>query len=102
MIFLSSATEPFPPQESRHAITRSVLTAMLDQPPDGLIVQTHSHRVVDALDVLVPWPGAAPCGCTCRSRPIATGFPDCRRREQRRAAVRGRPRRCGRRGYGSW
>ncbi len=57
IIFLSSATEPFPPQESRHAITRSVLRAMLDQPPDGLIVQTHSHRVVEALDVLVPLAG---------------------------------------------
>jgi DNA repair photolyase len=54
VIFLSSATEPFPPQESRHGITRSVLSAMLDLPPDGLIVQTHSHRVVEALDVLTP------------------------------------------------
>jgi DNA repair photolyase len=54
VVFLSSATEPFPPQESRHGITRSVLQAMLDQPPDGLIVQTHSHRVVEARDVLVP------------------------------------------------
>jgi DNA repair photolyase len=57
VIFLSSATEPFPPQESRHGITRSVLSAMLDRPPDGLIVQTHSHRVVEALDVLVPLAG---------------------------------------------
>jgi DNA repair photolyase len=57
VIFLSSATEPFPAQESRHAITRSVLSAMLDRPPDGLIVQTHSPRVVEALDVLVPLAG---------------------------------------------
>jgi DNA repair photolyase len=57
VIFLSSATEPFPPQESRHRVTRSVLSAMLDQPPDGLIVQTHSHRVVEAMDVLVPLAG---------------------------------------------
>lgn len=54
VIFLSSATEPFPPAEARHGVTRSVLQAMLDLPPDGLIVQTHSHRVADALDVLVP------------------------------------------------
>jgi DNA repair photolyase len=54
VIFLSSATEPFPPQESRLGITRSVLSAMLDRPPDGLIVQTHSHRVVEAIDVLAP------------------------------------------------
>ena len=52
-IFLSSATEPFPPAESRHGVTRSVLEAMRDQPPDGLILQTHSDRVVDALDLLI-------------------------------------------------
>ncbi len=52
VIFLSSATEPFPHQEARHQITRSVLEAMCDLPPDGLIVQTHSHRVTDAIDSL--------------------------------------------------
>jgi DNA repair photolyase len=57
VIFLSSATEPFPAQESRHGITRSVLAAMLETPPDGLIVQTHSPRVVAALDALVPLAG---------------------------------------------
>ena len=54
VIFLSSATEPFPPAEARHGVTRSVLAAMHNRPPDGLIVQTHSHRVADALDLLVP------------------------------------------------
>ncbi|MDR3633774.1 MAG: radical SAM protein [Isosphaeraceae bacterium] len=54
VIFLSSATEPFPPGEARHGVTRSVLSAMLDQPPDGLIVQTHSHHVAGALDLLRP------------------------------------------------
>src|SRR5262245_49072568 len=38
-IFLSSATEPFPPQERRWGVTRSVLEAMRTAPPDGLIVQ---------------------------------------------------------------
>jgi DNA repair photolyase len=51
-IFLSSATEPFPPQEARFGITRDVLEAMIGQPPDVLIVQTHSHRVADAADLL--------------------------------------------------
>lgn len=51
-IFLSSATEPFPPQETRFRTTRSVLEAMIDHPPDGLIVQTHSALVIDAVDVL--------------------------------------------------
>jgi DNA repair photolyase len=57
VVFLASATEPFPPQEARFGVTRSVLRAMLDRPPDGLIVQTHSPRVVDALDDLVPLAG---------------------------------------------
>lgn len=53
-IFLSSATEPFPPQERRFGVTRSVLAAMCDHPPDALIVQTHSPLVLEALDVLEP------------------------------------------------
>lgn len=51
-IFLSSSTEPFPPQESRYAITRRVLQAMLEQPPDVLIIQTHSAAVTDVLALL--------------------------------------------------
>jgi hypothetical protein len=42
VIFLSSSTEPFVPQEERLAVTRRLLEAMLDRPPDGLIVQTLS------------------------------------------------------------
>lgn len=49
-IFLSSATDPFVPQESRYGVTRRVLEAMLDDPPDELILQTHTDRVVGALD----------------------------------------------------
>jgi DNA repair photolyase len=52
VIFLSSATEPFPPQEIRLGVTGSVLEAMIAEPPDGLIVQTHSPDVVLALDRL--------------------------------------------------
>lgn len=50
-IFLSSSTEPFQPIERTARITRQVLTAMIDQPPDTLILQTHSHRVVEYLDL---------------------------------------------------
>ena len=53
-IFLSSATEPFPPQEARYGVTRGVLAAMIERPPDALIVQTHSHRVAGFADVLRP------------------------------------------------
>jgi len=62
-IFLASSTEPFPPQESRLGITRSVLEAMLDEPPDALIVQTHSPRVVEALPLLKCL--AAVCAVRC-------------------------------------
>ncbi len=51
-VFLSSATEPFPPQEARYGVTRRVLGAMIERPPDALIVQTHSQRVADHADVL--------------------------------------------------
>lgn len=50
-VFLSSVTEPFPPQERRLGVTRDILLAMVDDPPDGLIVQTHSHLVVEYREV---------------------------------------------------
>jgi len=53
-IYLSSSTEPFQPAEATYGITRSVLRAMLDRPPDGLIVQTHRHQVIEAIDLLKP------------------------------------------------
>jgi DNA repair photolyase len=50
-IFLSSSTDPFVPQELRLGVTRSVLEAMLDEPPDALVLQTHSHLVTAYLDL---------------------------------------------------
>jgi DNA repair photolyase len=50
-IFLSSSTDPFVPQERRLGITRRVLEAMCDEPPDELVVQTHTDRVTDYLDL---------------------------------------------------
>jgi DNA repair photolyase len=52
-IFLSSATEPFLPQEARYGVTKSVLEAMCQEPPDALILQTHSHRVAEQVELLV-------------------------------------------------
>ncbi|MBL8850937.1 MAG: hypothetical protein JNG89_14760 [Planctomycetaceae bacterium] len=46
-IFCSSATDPFVPQERQFGITASLLTAMCERPPDLIILQTHTHRVVD-------------------------------------------------------
>ena len=48
---MSSATDPFVPQERRYRVTRGVLQAMLERPPDVLVLQTHSHRVTDCLDL---------------------------------------------------
>lgn len=50
-IFCSSSTDPFVPQEHRYRTTRSLLEAMCRRPPDRLILQTHSHRVVDYLEL---------------------------------------------------
>jgi DNA repair photolyase len=44
-IFCSSATDPFLPQEFNYGITRSVLEAMPELPPDELVLQTHTHLV---------------------------------------------------------
>lgn len=48
-IFMSSSTDPFVPQEARFGITRGVLAAMCQEPPDLLIMQSHSHRVAACL-----------------------------------------------------
>jgi DNA repair photolyase len=44
-IFMSSSTDPFLPHEDRFGITKTVLEAMLERPPDCLILHSHSHRV---------------------------------------------------------
>jgi DNA repair photolyase len=50
-IFMSSSTDPFVPQEDRLRVTRGVLEAMTQEPPDELIVQSHTHRVANYLDL---------------------------------------------------
>jgi DNA repair photolyase len=50
-IFLSSSTDPFVPEEDRFGVTRALLEAMLELPPDELVVQTHTHRVARYLDL---------------------------------------------------
>ncbi|MGQ0635915.1 MAG: hypothetical protein ACT4QC_14985 [Planctomycetaceae bacterium] len=51
-IFCSSATDPFVPQESQYRVTRSILEAMRDLPPDQLVLQTHSHRIAGEMELL--------------------------------------------------
>lgn len=61
-VFMSSATDPFLPHEHRYGITRAVLRAMIDEPPDELIVQTHSHLVSRHLGIF----RALSCRCALR------------------------------------
>jgi DNA repair photolyase len=48
-IFMSSSTDPFVPQEDRYRITEQLLEAMVEHPPDRLIMQTHTHRVLKCM-----------------------------------------------------
>ena len=50
-IFMSSSTDPFVPQERRFRVSRAVLEAMCEHPPDALVLQTHSHFVTEYLDL---------------------------------------------------
>jgi DNA repair photolyase len=45
-IFFSSSTDPFLPHEASYAVSARVLDAMLEAPPDALIVQTHGDAVL--------------------------------------------------------
>jgi len=51
-VFMASSTDPFVPQERSYRISRRILLAMLQEPPDELIVQTHSPLVLDELETL--------------------------------------------------
>ena len=51
-IFMSSVTEPYPPQERTLRRTRELLEAMVERPPDLLAIQTHTPLVVDDLSLL--------------------------------------------------
>jgi len=52
-IFLSSSTEPWQPAEQRYRITRGLLSAMRDHPPDELILQTHSTGLLADLPMII-------------------------------------------------
>ena len=52
-IFMSSSTDPYQPIEYREKITRLLLEAMTEVPPDFLFVQTRSPLVTRDIDVLL-------------------------------------------------
>jgi len=49
-VFLSSSTDPWQPLEQTCRITRGVLDAFLQNPPDVLILQSHTARMSDDAD----------------------------------------------------
>ncbi|WP_017812241.1 SPL family radical SAM protein [Paenibacillus shenyangensis] len=51
-IFMSSATDPYQPAERQAEITRRLLEAMLDHPPDYLQIQTRSPLVARDMEIL--------------------------------------------------
>ena len=51
-VFMSSITDPYLPQESTLRLTRSVLEAMLDRPPNTIVIQSHSTLVIRDLDLI--------------------------------------------------
>jgi len=51
-IFFSSVTDPYVPQERRLGLTRALLEAMVESPPDRLVLQTHTAGPLRDLDLL--------------------------------------------------
>jgi DNA repair photolyase len=52
VLFMSSSTDPYQPIEIKQRITRSVLEAMLEVPPDFVLLQTRSPLVLQDLPLL--------------------------------------------------
>ncbi|MCA9264489.1 MAG: hypothetical protein KDA60_11595 [Planctomycetales bacterium] len=51
-IFMSSSTDPYLPQEKTLGITRRLLEAMCERPPDALVIQTRSPLVLRDADLI--------------------------------------------------
>jgi DNA repair photolyase len=52
-VYMSSVTDPYVPQERRYRVTRRILEAMLERPPDLLALQTHTPNPLWDEDLLV-------------------------------------------------
>lgn len=51
-IYMSSSTDPYPPQEHRLRLAQSLLRVMLNRPPDLLVIQSHNTLVARDLDLV--------------------------------------------------
>ncbi len=56
-IFFSSSTDPWQPVERKVRLTRQLLMAMQESPPDQLILQTHSSLILDDLESILSLSG---------------------------------------------
>ena len=52
-IYMSSSTDPYIPQERLLLRTRAALRAMLEKPPDVLVIQTHHTLILRDRDLIV-------------------------------------------------
>nr|WP_255654393.1 radical SAM protein [Cohnella sp. REN36] len=51
-VFFSSVTDPYQPLEAKERLTRALLAAMADEPPDFVLLQTRGPLVTRDVDVL--------------------------------------------------
>jgi len=51
-IYMSSVTDPYLPQEKQLCLTKTILEAMQDRPPDVLVIQTHTTLINRDLDLI--------------------------------------------------
>jgi len=61
-IYMSSSTDPYIPQENTLRITRSLLEAMIDRPPEVLVIQSHHTLALRDIDPI------AEISAQCRAR----------------------------------
>ncbi|QEG35845.1 radical SAM family protein [Bythopirellula goksoeyrii] len=52
MIYMSSSTDPYCPQEQRAQVTRALLEEMVIRPPDAIVIQTHGTLITRDIDLI--------------------------------------------------
>lgn len=75
-IFMSSSTDPYQPAEYRERLTRSLLEAMVAEPPDFVLVQTRSPLVTRDIDLLLRLKGRVRISMTVETdlEPVRRAF----------------------------
>jgi DNA repair photolyase len=52
-IFFSSSTDPWQPLEKKYRVSRALLKAMINLPPDKIILQTHTADILEDKEIIV-------------------------------------------------